>query len=280
MAAAHPLWRLRLRSLEKARRSLRAGEPEGLHDLRVALRRIGATAEAAGEKKTRRHSRALVRELSPLRQLEVDRRLLARARELDLLGDDSASALDTRWERLLSEGAGHARDLARGGRMRLLARQLRRLVRRPKAKLRRRLERARKAAEADLTPPARNSGDRALHRYRIAVKSSRYLAEDLAALGVGGLDAAIEREKRLQDALGLWNDLRLFRERLIASRAEAEERGAVGVARDCDTAIVRLESTVAAARVSALTAARLAAEAIPFPAHGRRGRTAPGPRIA
>src|SRR6185295_2705755 len=116
MPASHPLWRIRLRSLEKAKRALRAGDPEGLHDLRVALRRIGATAQATAEKKARRRSRTLVRALSPLRQLEVDRRLLARARELELFGEDSAAALHERWERLHAEGAGHARTLARGGR--------------------------------------------------------------------------------------------------------------------------------------------------------------------
>ena len=45
------LWRKRARSLKKARKAFRAGDPEGLHDLRVALRRTAATAEALGKKK-------------------------------------------------------------------------------------------------------------------------------------------------------------------------------------------------------------------------------------
>jgi CHAD domain-containing protein len=228
------------------------------------MRRLGATASALGEKKVRRRSRALVRALSPLRQLEIDRRLLARATALGLLGDDSAAALDSRWERLYSEGAADADALARGKRMRRLVRLLRRLERRPKENLRGRLEKARKAGEKRLAPPGPDSCDRVLHRYRIAVKASRYLAEDLAAIGVRGLDAAIERERRLQDALGHWNDLRLFRKRLIASRSEAEERGAVGLVLGLDTAIVRMEPTVAAARAKALEEARRAAETVPF----------------
>jgi CHAD domain-containing protein len=164
--------------------------------------------------------------------------------------------------------------------MRRLVKLLRRLARRPKANLRRRLERARVAGEAELKPPARNASDRALHRYRIAVKASRYLAEDLAEIGVGGLDAAIEREKRLQDALGHWNDLRLFRERLIASREDAQVRGAVTLARDCDTASARMEATVAAARVSALEAARLTAKPLAFPVNERSRGARGGPRIA
>jgi hypothetical protein len=42
------LWSLRARSLVKARKAFLRGEPEGLHDLRVALRRVEATAAALG----------------------------------------------------------------------------------------------------------------------------------------------------------------------------------------------------------------------------------------
>lgn len=264
MSASHPLWSLRLRSLKKARRALRAGAPEGLHDLRVALRRTGATASALSEKKARARAKSLVRELSPLRQLEVDRELLARARELGLLGEDSAAALDARWERLSAEGAERARALARKGRMRRLFRRLRRLSRGSPESLRDLLERARRDGDARLAPPGADSTDRALHRYRIAVKASRYLAEDVAAIGVPGLDGLIAREKRLQDALGHWNDLRLFRKRLIRERSAAEARGAVSLAADLDAAIVRLEPTVREARAIALEAARQGAETIPF----------------
>ena len=74
------LWSLRARSLSKARKALVNEEPEGLHNFRVALRRAEATAAALGKKTIERKARSLVRSLSPLRQLEVNRHLLLRLR--------------------------------------------------------------------------------------------------------------------------------------------------------------------------------------------------------
>ncbi len=258
------LWRRRARSLLEARKGLRHNQAEALHDLRVALRRIGATAAALGKKKVEKLARSLARSLSDLRQLEVDRQLLSRVRALGLLPEDAASGLEARWDALYGTDARKATRVAEGRKMRRLLRQTRRLARRRRDDPLARLDLARRRAERRLAPPKDDAPERDLHRYRIAVKRARYLAEDLAASGVRGLEGAIAREKELQEALGRWNDVRLFRQRLIETRAEAEERGAVTLAVELDRLIARLEGTVASARSAALTVASRLANVISF----------------
>src|SRR5271154_1868825 len=92
------LWKLRARGLDEARRAVKRGDPEGLHDLRIALRRIGVTASALGRERVARRARVLARSLSRSRQLEVDRRLLERVGRLGLLSPDAVTALAARWE--------------------------------------------------------------------------------------------------------------------------------------------------------------------------------------
>jgi CHAD domain-containing protein len=258
------LWSLRARSLSKARKTLLSEGPEGLHDFRVALRRAEATAAALGKKKIERKARSLVRSLSPLRQLEVDRHLLSRLRELRHLSENVAAGLDARWGAEYSEGLGEAARVARSKRQRRLERRLRRLARNKGDDATLRLELERRRIERRLLPPGEDSTDRRLHRYRIAVKRARYLAEDLAACGVPGLEGRIAREKELQDALGRWNDIHLFRERLKETREESEARGSVALVLELDHLIAALEGTVASARREALAVAGRFARVIPF----------------
>jgi CHAD domain-containing protein len=258
------LWSLRARSLSKARKTLLGEGPEGLHDFRVALRRAEATAAALGKKKIERKARSLVRSLSPLRQLEVDRHLLSRLRELRHLSENVAAGLDARWGAEYSEGLGEAARIARSKRQRLLERRLRRLARNKGDDATLRLELERRRIERRLLPPGEDATDRRLHRYRIAVKRARYLAEDLAACGVPGLEGRIAREKELQDALGRWNDIHLFRERLKETREKSEARGSVALVLELDHLIAALEGTVASARREALAVAGRFARVIPF----------------
>ncbi len=258
------LWSLRARSLSKARKAFLKSEPEGLHDLRVALRRVEATAAALGKKKIERKSRSLVRSLSPLRQLEVDRQLLSRLREMGHLTENVAAGLEARWGAEYAERVEKAARAARSGKRRLLERRLRRVARRSQDDIPFRLEIARRRLEGRLSPPPEDATDRRLHRYRIAVKRARYLAEDLAACGVPGLESRIAREKELQDAFGRWNDIHLFRERLKKTREESEERGSVGLVLELDHLIAALEGTVAGARREALAVAGRFARVFPF----------------
>jgi len=258
------LLRLRARALEKGRKAFRDGDPEGLHDLRVALRREAATAAALGKRKIERRLRSLVKVLSPLRQFEVDRQILGRLRSLGVISEDAAAGLDARWDALFAAGVRKAASVAESGKMRRAIRRLRRLIRRPPAGLTRLLARERRKVENRLIPASENATDRQLHRFRIAVKRARYLAEDLAACGVEGLSDTIDREKELQDALGRWNDVRLFRERLLDERRQAEERGAVTFAAELDHVTAALEGTVASARREALAAAGRFARVLSF----------------
>jgi CHAD domain-containing protein len=258
------LWHARARSVQQARKAFQKADPHGLHDLRVALRRVGSTASALGKKKLLRRSRSLVVSLSPLRQLEIDRRLLARVRALGLLTEEAAAGLDARWDSLFAAGLKKAVRISGGRRMRSLLRSLRRRARRGGTDQVLLLERERGRAERKLNPPSEDASDRELHRFRKAIKHARYVAEDIAACGVRGLDNTIAREKELQEALGRWNDARLFRERLIETRAEAEERGAVSLALELDRLVTALEGTVAAARTEALASAQRLANVLPF----------------
>ena len=258
------LWSLRSRSLSKARKAFLGEETEGLHDFRVALRRVEATAAALGKKNIERKARSLVRSLSPLRQLEVDRHLLSRLRELGHLSENVAAGLDARWGAEYSEGLEDAARVARSGKRRRLEKKLRSQERRPQDDVPLRLEIERRRVERRLVPPPEDATDRRLHRYRIAVKRARYLAEDLAACGVPGLDSRIAREKELQDALGRWNDIHLFRERLKETREESEARGSVSLVLELDHLIAALEGTVASARREALAVAGRFARVIPF----------------
>jgi CHAD domain-containing protein len=256
MAKRVNLWIERYQALRDALAAFREGDPEGLHDVRVALRRTVATASALGHRRIARRARKLVRGLSDRRQLEVDRRLLARVRELGVLSPDVAAGLDARWDSLFASGARAAEKAVGGRRMRWLLRRLKRLKARGETGAIRRLQRARRASERALSLAPEGTKDRELHRYRIAVKRARYVLENLAQAGQTDLTAAIERLKVAQEALGRWNDVRLFARRLSRTRREAERRGSVTLALELDRLLSALERTVEKARADAVSAAR------------------------
>lgn len=260
------LWKLRVRSVDRARKAARRGDPEGLHDLRVALRRVCATAGALGAKAVSREARALVQSLSQDRQIQVDRQLLARIGKLGYLSPDATTALAARWEKLAERGTRRITRAADGKTVRSLVRDMDRLARRKADDAVERLERARGKAEATLARSLEGKDDSELHRYRVAVKNARYLAEDLASLGVRRFTTSIEREKALQEALGRWNDLRMFCRRLAESRDEAEERGAIMLAAELEHLLAGLEPTIESIRRAAVEASK-APDVVPI---GRR----------
>jgi CHAD domain-containing protein len=253
---ADSLWKSKAHSLERARKALKRGDPEGLHDLRVALRRVSAIAGALGRKDVSDEARDIVRSLSKQRQLEVDRQLLARIGRLGFLSPDAVTALAARWEKLAARGSRRVARAADGRPIHSLRRRVIRLERKDSAISVARLERARRRAQEALAQPLEGKDDRTLHRYRVAVKKARYLAEDLATLGVREWVTHAQHEKALQEALGRWNDLRLFRRRLAESRDDAEERGAVVLAAQLERLITALEPTVATVRRAAVEASK------------------------
>jgi CHAD domain-containing protein len=275
------LWKLRGDELVRARKSVRRGDREGLHDLRVALRRLSTTAGALGRRHISKEAKSLVRSLSRQRQLEVDRALLERVGRLGFLSPDAATALAARWEKLASRGE---RRLSRaaGEPVETLVRRVDRLAKNSKRadSPAARLELARQNAERAIGHSLDGRDDRMLHRYRIAIKKARYLAEDLGALGIRPWKSRAERERALQEALGRWNDLRQFSRRLAESREEAEERGAVTLSRELARLLATLKPTIADARRSAVEASR-ALEAKPerdaSAREPRAGQRKPGP---
>jgi len=250
-----PLWKKKARLLEKAEKQFREKSPEGIHDLRVALRRVSATASALGRDKLAKQSRKLVRSLSELRQIEVDRKLLARVRDMGWLPEEVAAGVDARWDALLRDGEKAAARRVPDDQLEALRRKLSRISREKQENLLVRLEKAKRRADEGLGPLTEGANDRSLHRYRLAVKEARYIAEDLALAGRTGLEAEIERKKRIQDALGRWNDLRLFRRDLLSTRDEAEKRGAVTFVLELDRLVAALEPAVLTARKEALRVA-------------------------
>lgn len=258
------LWRDRRRALKKAIAAFRADHPEGLHDMRVALRRTGATASALGARNLARQARSLARSLSQRRQLEVDRHLLSRVRELGVLSPDVAAGLDARWDSLFRSGARSAEKVATGRPMRRLLERLADRGDEPDAGALRKLCRARRAAARKLGRLPDVKSDHELHRYRLAVKKARYIAEDLALLGVRDSAAAAANLKAAQEALGRWNDVRLFRKRLLRTRREAERRGAVTLALELDRLLAALDRTLEKARAGALDAAHSLTNIVPL----------------
>lgn len=258
------LWKLRTRNLEEARQSVKRGNPEALHDLRVALRRTAATAGALGKNGLARRARALARSLSASRQLEVDRRLLDRVARLGLLSPDAVTALAARWEKLSSRTSRRLIRAADGKRMQRLRRRLDALARRGSHRGTRRLRKARRSAEEVLTRSLEGRDDKTLHRYRLAVKRARYLSEDLVAVGIPETAEDAAREGALQESLGRWNDLRSFRRRLTESRDEAERRGTVALAGEIERLFAALEPALDSARAAAVAASRRSARIVPM----------------
>ena len=247
------LWKTKARSLARASRELREKSPDGIHDLRVALRRVLATASVLGPRKVAKKSRKLADSLSDLRQIQVDRELLSRIRELGWIPEEVAFGVDARWDANLRDGEKAAARRVPEAEIDRLERKLARLSKKKPEDLER-LEEAKKRAEENVAaPPA--GGDRSLHKYRLAVKRARYLTEDLALAGRGGLEAEIAEKKRIQDALGRWNDLRLFRKNLRSARRDAERRGTVTYVQELDRLISALEPAVDSARANAVRVA-------------------------
>ena len=145
------LWKLRARGLEEARQAVKRGSPEGLHDLRVALRRLAITSAALGRKRLAGRAKSIARSLSRSRQLEVDRRLLERIGRLGLLSPDAVTALAARWEKVAGRGVRRLARATDGKRMQKLRRRLETLARKRSGRGLGRLGKARREAEQALS---------------------------------------------------------------------------------------------------------------------------------
>lgn len=234
--------------------------------MRVALRRVAATAGAFGRRKLERRARKIVRSLSADRQLEVDRALLARISRMGLLSEDAGTALAARWESRPDTSGSRSDAIMAQRRVRRLQRKLRVLAARPQPDTIPRLLAERLDAEAALAATPNRNDDETLHRYRLLAKRARYLAEDLVACGRREFEPAAARERAAQDALGRWNDLRLFLERIGRERRLAQWRGAVRLASELDELARGLEGPLAKLRREARETTRRLSNVVPHAA--------------
>ena len=262
MPDSFSLWELRRRAFRRAQKQVRAGEPSGLHDVRVALRRVAATANALERRKVERRARRIVSSLSADRQLEVDRALLARVTVLGLLSEDAATAVRARWDSTTARNGSGVDTAENRRRMLRLERKLRSLAAHPRTNALERLLAARADVESGLATAPDRKDDKALHKYRLAVKRARYVAEDLVACGRVEFEIAVSREKTAQEALGRWNDVRLFVERIDRERELAERRGAVRLASDLHRLARSLEEPLKSLRADANDVVRRLAIAV------------------
>jgi CHAD domain-containing protein len=177
----------RARALRVAARRVRHADPEGVHDVRVAARRLEAalalwapTLDRPAARRARRTLVRLRRALAPARDLEVQADWFAEA-----FGAEAAAGLGRWWKRLDRRrvaARGRAARRMRGERVRRVLRRVSRVtagdettaafeaararLERYETRLARRIERALETPEASR-----------LHRARIALKRLRYARE-------------------------------------------------------------------------------------------------------
>lgn len=250
------------------------GDPEAIHDLRVATRRVQEVIDlfapvlpGRAAKKVRRRARTIRRHFAEVRDADV---LAALAHDLRAPAPKTQRAAVAALERELRGNAdrlrrglahGHAGTTLRvkGIRKRLEA-LLDRLQRRPADPVRvaraariglarraRELERARRAAASGRPIPA--------HRLRIAVKRWRYALEILDASSLGPFTAAIEEARRVQEKLGSLHDLdvlldlvgRSARTRPLRARLAARRRDLWD---ECRPLVAAFEAAVRGLRVA------------------------------
>ncbi|MFP3712289.1 CHAD domain-containing protein [Puerhibacterium sp. TATVAM-FAB25] len=230
-------------ALADAETDVAAGGTDGVHDARVAARRLRTVLrdlprvlddDATADLPER--LRAWTRRLGEARDLEVQLASLeevgsetARARARDTLGPRLAAARDAVVEHLAApEHLALRADLDRVAAEppltsradRAWEKELPRRVAKAGVRVARR---ARRAASADGT-----ALDEALHGVRKAARRARYVAE-VAARGVGepasaAADAA-RRHETVQDALGTHHDTVVLRQALAELRADAVAAG-------------------------------------------------------
>jgi hypothetical protein len=260
-------WERKRRSLDRAWRSFRRGAPEGVEGLAAALRSVTLSARAAGERDLARRARRNLRRLASLSTLVKNRELLARVRTLGFLPPEAAASLDARWEESSQAAAQRALRRVRGRRMRRVLRALSRLGRHGSYNLVLRLERKQRGAAKRFPPPAGDSRDRELSRYRRAVRRTRDLSLAIAEAAGTRPTPADEREAGICAAFDRWKRLSVFRRTLRRERRDAERRGSVTLVSELDSLLAVLDGTLVRARDEALEAARAASNVVSF---GRR----------
>lgn len=217
-------------------RAAAAHAPDGIHDLRVASRRLRAVLEDHARlyrkrplKRFRKRVRAITRGLGKARELDVALEHLRVLKQDAPEGTEQAVRRIARMLRKLRKEESDAVDkscaLARSAEFRSALRDLQDsgkdsplcFLRQTRTTLRCRygaLVRSYKRWKAE-------PSDEALHQVRIAFKKLRYSCEIACHLYGKPMDEFIERMKAAQEALGEWNDTRVLRD-YVAACAEQD----------------------------------------------------------
>jgi CHAD domain-containing protein len=228
---------------------MRRGSVKGLHQARVASRRIrealpiaGAGADRAGLGKLGRKVRAITRVLGPVRALDVERGVLDDLRRT--LPAHRAAVGEVRRHLMAERQALRARMLKRAARI-----DLERLVERlarlgpgrasawRSALAARTVRRATRLREAIDRAGALYVPER-LHRVRIAAKRLRYVLEVAEEAGIAGAGDLAQALKHVQGTLGRWHDLQSLVDR---SRGVQASAGAARDGGDLDRFVQTLE---------------------------------------
>ena len=218
----------RLAAVVEAARRVRDedGDPEAIHDVRVATRRLSEALatwepllEPAAAARARRTVRRLRRRLSEPREFEVHlERMEELLPELELAARLVAEPLVERLRRRVARGRRSAKKAAGTGRIdRLVGRVVQAtggIAERatqgpdPLPPARARAARRKDAARSALAGALGQDDDALLHEARIAIKKDRYASEILSAIAPSNADASRRTEalRRLQQALGTVHD--------------------------------------------------------------------------
>ncbi|MDZ4860676.1 MAG: CHAD domain-containing protein [Candidatus Hydrogenedentes bacterium] len=238
-ARAHSVARRALReraaTLRRNVRAAAAHDVEGIHDLRVASRRLRAVlADHApyyrkrALKPFRKQVRSITRGLGTARELDVTVHLLRDWRKRLPKSSHPAITAVLRRLRMLRETESGAVDascgLARSPQFRAAYDALIENMKPPKRCYLAEVIKTIKKRYADLamayTAWQDNASDEHLHAVRIAFKKLRYSCEICQPVYGSSMAKFIAKLKKDQESLGAWNDQRILRNHVVASAAE------------------------------------------------------------
>ncbi|HOE66086.1 MAG TPA: CHAD domain-containing protein [Candidatus Hydrogenedentes bacterium] len=238
LEAASRLVRARAAMVHASIEAARAEDPDGIHDLRVASRRLRAALVAhrkvfmrGTRRPVTRRARAITKALGKPRELDVTIALLEKRRRRD---GSVRAALAVALRRLRAERKALSASVAEGASAAAFREFELALV---DLFLGMRPPRTCYLKEAARALCRRYSGARAvyllwrgmpseetLHCIRICLKKLRYACELYVPLYEERMDVFVAALKELQDLLGTWNDRRLARDhvrRVLASASPA-----------------------------------------------------------
>ena len=234
------LLRRRIRVLRRHVVRARAEDPDGIHDLRVASRRLRVALKETSQVFPKRQTaqcaariRDITRLLGVARELDVCIALLEKEREALQGAPRQAATHAVRYMRRLrkktSPQVAEAVALIESSALKESFKQVFENASSPKTCLLDRavksITRQRDRLRAAYRDWRRGHTEAELHNIRIGLKKLRYACEVYDEVYGKPLSAYLKRLKEMQEALGAWNDYRVLRDRIAESAANSPPRG-------------------------------------------------------